>query len=202
MSANWAWSLAASSTAKWLGTTVRPRTSTVRSSSISRTSRRPSSTGRRPGAEQPGEHALDHPLQPALEPLQSHGPSSVGRCYAATGSWDGTGSPESGVPLPLAASCAASLPRFHSGEWRNWQTRWLQVPVSVRTWGFKSPLAHASRWHGFERSPTCSARTLGAWRASGRSRSSSPTWSGRPSCARRWARTRPTASGRRTTDAA
>jgi hypothetical protein len=23
-----------------------------------------------------------------------------------------------------------------------WQTRWLQVPVSARTWGFKSPLAH------------------------------------------------------------
>src|SRR5215217_3170032 len=22
------------------------------------------------------------------------------------------------------------------------QTRWLQVPVSARTWGFKSPLAH------------------------------------------------------------
>ena len=27
-------------------------------------------------------------------------------------------------------------------EWRNWQTRWLQVPVFERTWGFKSPLAH------------------------------------------------------------
>jgi hypothetical protein len=23
-----------------------------------------------------------------------------------------------------------------------WQTRWLQVPVSERAWGFKSPLAH------------------------------------------------------------
>ena len=23
-----------------------------------------------------------------------------------------------------------------------WQTRWLQVPVSARMWGFKSPLAH------------------------------------------------------------
>ena len=30
----------------------------------------------------------------------------------------------------------------YSGEWRNWQTRWIQVPVSERTWGFKSPLAH------------------------------------------------------------
>ena len=28
------------------------------------------------------------------------------------------------------------------GEWRNWQTRRLQVPVSERMWGFKSPLAH------------------------------------------------------------
>jgi hypothetical protein len=23
-----------------------------------------------------------------------------------------------------------------------WQTRWLQVPVSFGTWGFKSPFAH------------------------------------------------------------
>ena len=29
-----------------------------------------------------------------------------------------------------------------SREWRNWQTRWLQVPVLERAWGFKSPLAH------------------------------------------------------------
>jgi hypothetical protein len=28
------------------------------------------------------------------------------------------------------------------GEWRNWQTRRIQVPVSARTWGFKSPFAH------------------------------------------------------------
>ena len=28
------------------------------------------------------------------------------------------------------------------GEWRNWQTRRIQVPVSERTWGFNSPLAH------------------------------------------------------------
>ena len=31
---------------------------------------------------------------------------------------------------------------FHSGEWRNRQTRRIQVPVSERTWGFKSPFAH------------------------------------------------------------
>jgi hypothetical protein len=28
------------------------------------------------------------------------------------------------------------------GEWRNWQTRTVQVRVSFWTWGFKSPLAH------------------------------------------------------------
>ena len=32
--------------------------------------------------------------------------------------------------------------RPHVREWRNWQTRWLQVPVLARVWGFKSPLAH------------------------------------------------------------
>jgi hypothetical protein len=31
---------------------------------------------------------------------------------------------------------------FPTGEWRNWQTRRIQVPVSERTWGFNSPLAH------------------------------------------------------------
>src|ERR1700730_15500786 len=33
---------------------------------------------------------------------------------------------------------AAALAR----EWRNWQTRRIQVPVPARAWGFKSPLAH------------------------------------------------------------
>ena len=31
---------------------------------------------------------------------------------------------------------------LHSGEWRNRQTRWIQVPVSERMCGFKSRLAH------------------------------------------------------------
>ena len=34
------------------------------------------------------------------------------------------------------------MPRSDQGEWRNWQTRMLEVHVSERTWGFKSPLAH------------------------------------------------------------
>src|SRR5215470_6068670 len=37
------------------------------------------------------------------------------------------------------------LPCRTPGEWRNWQTRRLQVPVSERMWGFKSPLAHRRR---------------------------------------------------------
>src|SRR5687768_11995280 len=27
-------------------------------------------------------------------------------------------------------------------KWRNWQTRWIQVPVPARVWGFNSPLSH------------------------------------------------------------
>jgi hypothetical protein len=40
---------------------------------------------------------------------------------------------------------AARLSSSELGEWRNWQTRRIQVPVSARTWGFKSPLAHQLR---------------------------------------------------------
>ena len=31
------------------------------------------------------------------------------------------------------------------GEWRNWQTRRIQVPVIARSWGFNSPLAHPTK---------------------------------------------------------
>jgi hypothetical protein len=47
------------------------------------------------------------------------------------------------------------MPRASIGEreWRNWQTRTVQVRVPVRAWGFKSPLAHHAdgvnlRWLG------------------------------------------------------
>ncbi len=33
--------------------------------------------------------------------------------------------------------------RLPFGRVAEWQTRWLQVPVSFGTWGFKSPFAHA-----------------------------------------------------------
>ena len=39
----------------------------------------------------------------------------------------------------------ASVSHDDSREWRNWQTRWLQVPVLERAWGFKSPLAHEGK---------------------------------------------------------
>ena len=48
-----------------------------------------------------------------------------------------------GVAKLIGLTCA--LARCgDSREWRNWQTRWLQVPVPARAWGFKSPLAHAN----------------------------------------------------------
>lgn len=37
------------------------------------------------------------------------------------------------------------LPRS-LGRVAEWQTRWLQVPVSFGTWGFKSPFAHKERF--------------------------------------------------------
>ena len=33
------------------------------------------------------------------------------------------------------------------GRVAEWQTRWLQVPVSFGTWGFKSPFAHHERFY-------------------------------------------------------
>ena len=49
-----------------------------------------------------------------------------------------------GVVAKLNGLYGASVPHDDSREWRNWQTRWLQVPVLERAWGFKSPLAHAN----------------------------------------------------------
>ena len=73
-------------------------------------------------AESFRERALDQTLEPVLELLESHGegPAYLGR-------------------VPIGRRRLISAP---SGEWRNWQTRRIQVPVSARTWGFKSPLAH------------------------------------------------------------
>ena len=45
---------------------------------------------------------------------------------------------------PGAATVIRSRRRF--GRVAEWQTRWLQVPVSFGTWGFKSPFAHKVRF--------------------------------------------------------
>ena len=37
--------------------------------------------------------------------------------------------------------------RASFGRVAEWQTRWLQVPVSSGTWGFKSPFAHSEQFH-------------------------------------------------------
>ena len=41
-----------------------------------------------------------------------------------------------------ASDVVGSVPLLLLGRVAEWQTRWLQVPVFARTWGFKSPLAH------------------------------------------------------------
>ncbi len=48
------------------------------------------------------------------------------------------------------------LPRS-LGRVAEWQTRWLQVPVSFGTWGFKSPFAHKLSGLG---SPTTKGQEL------------------------------------------
>src|SRR3954451_8400050 len=127
MSANCSWSSAPSWIAKWFGNTVRPRTSTDRLSSSSRTSRRPSSTGRSP-----------------LRNARANTPSTI-RSKRRSKPFRPTGRHcTRGVLHPLPGALTW---RLHSGEWRNRQTRWLQVPVSERTWGFKSPLAHHHHHH-------------------------------------------------------
>ena len=48
------------------------------------------------------------------------------------------------------SASGALLPScLHPGGWRNWQTRTVQVRVSLWTWGFKSPLAHNARFTEF-----------------------------------------------------
>src|SRR6185436_10506853 len=44
--------------------------------------------------------------------------------------------------LPGLAFGWSSLTLCERARVAEWQTRWLQVPVSERAWGFKSPLAH------------------------------------------------------------
>src|SRR5215471_14660779 len=49
--------------------------------------------------------------------------------------------PRAAVERPSADDLLVLSPA-RTREWRNWQTRRIQVPVPARAWGFKSPLAH------------------------------------------------------------
>ena len=102
-----------------------------------------------------GEHALDHTLHTTLEGLQCHDESRLvpglrwleaappHRSRRVSFRFPGRYEPRSvGVEPCWAVRWALLACRHHSGEWRNRQTRWLQVPVFERVWGFKSPLAH------------------------------------------------------------
>src|SRR5262249_19208662 len=85
-------------------------------------------------SERLGERAFDEPLEPALEPLESH----RGRCYLRFA-----------VFFRLVGGRIGRRNGWYAAwstrEWRNWQTRRIQVPVAARLWGFKSPLAHSPR---------------------------------------------------------
>ena len=111
-----------SATVNSLGTTV-PRTPSVRPASISPHDAAADLDGLQAAAERLAECAFDEPLEPALEPLESHRSDANGAAIGASG-------PTALVRSPLTR------------EWRNWQTRRIQVPVPARVWGFKSPLAH------------------------------------------------------------
>ena len=74
-------------------------------------------------AKQPRRQSIHQPLEAALK---AAGESHVSR-------------------VPLAPEWPnRPVVRFPAlgGEWRNWQTRRIQVPVGSRSWGFDSPLAH------------------------------------------------------------
>lgn len=111
--------------------------------------------GRAPAKVQIRDWSGPNPRKPAAAPALRLRPVRP-LCYAAfKGMWKGCRRPignlrHLSVMLDLAAftrrgngkpdrlsgrSCARVAER---------QTRWLQVPVSERAWGFKSPLAHAN----------------------------------------------------------
>ena len=112
-------------------------------------------------AERLGEGAGDHLLQLVLEALQPAHVRSPPSARARSSSVRTLPAMLSG-PAPPSDSARPRAPqpsgRFGDGlragiacarfsrEWRNRQTRTVQVRVSERTWGFNSPLAHV--WSG------------------------------------------------------
>ena len=102
------------------------------------------------------QHAFDALNQPLLV-IHRRAPTSSSRRLTAGCSWYRLGSSDqqqansenritAGQPslpgLESEPSIVIGSPgRF--GRVAEWQTRWLQVPVSFGTWGFKSPFAHS-----------------------------------------------------------
>lgn len=125
-SANRSRSTSANSTRKWLATTGCPLTPTERESAISRDRRCPISTGRTPPRKK-------RPTAPSTNRSSRRSTDRMPTVVEIT-------------PAAIQRGCAtlqrALLQRCATREWRNWQTRRLQVPVPERVWGFKSPLAH------------------------------------------------------------
>ena len=72
------------------------------------------------------------------------------------------------APVWLGSS-AVRVIRFPGcfGRVAEWQTRWLQVPVSFGTWGFKSPFAHncGESGHGLPMSRVMGYRFPTPWSA-------------------------------------
>ncbi len=114
-------------------------TPTVLPVSISRIIRFASSTGCSPDRNVVAK-------KPSTRPPRRRSKSrrmGIGRCFRWSEGRVARILPRTPSPEPRRGprrdDCYDSFP---SGEWRNWQTRRIQVPVSARTWGFNSPLAH------------------------------------------------------------
>ena len=132
-------------TAKALGA-MRPRTPTRRCRSISRVSLRPISTGWR---------LLRNGLANVPSTRRSRRSSNcwspmVSQRLPVRCARQGFGRRLTWSPVSRSGRQSGSGPVLerlllagHSGEWRNWQTRRIQVPVSERMCGFKSRLAHS-----------------------------------------------------------
>ena len=164
---------------------MRPRTPTRRCRSISRVSLRPISTGwrlLRNGLANVPSTRRSRRSSNCWSPMVSQ--RLPVRCAQQGFGSRLTWSPllPTGIRARTGGPAQRLLLSGHPGEWRNWQTRRIQVPVSERMWGFKSPLAHA-RSRGPTRTWVLPATRPGArwlwglvrneaWRGSGRFRRS------------------------------
>ena len=105
--------------------------------------RRPSR--HRPPRRRRRSRSRTSPPRPAAEGHRARGRRRTGSGCAGTRERS-AGSPSR--PSRRTSGLARGRAMQHTGpraRVAEWQTRWLQVPVPARAWGFKSPLAHRSR---------------------------------------------------------